>query len=162
MVAVGNGSEQLGYEFIGFAQTQMDIQRICQRCSERANPPDIFLLSSDSIGNSLLVVSVEFLSEGQSLACPGLPLVGDAFDPDWGFAQAEMDSTIPGTPQFRLPAGRFETYRDGDIWGYRMCPIDDHELPRAIRQLARIRETLARPRESEILGAGVEATVTAL
>jgi hypothetical protein len=162
MTELRNAPAQAGCEFIGFAQPETDIQRICRRCSERDDPPEVFLLSGDSIGNSLLVVSAEFLSEGQLLACPGLPLAGAAFDPDWGFARVEIDSHIVGSGEFRLPAGRFEDYRDGDIWGYRMCPIDNHELPRVIRQLACIRETLAKPRQPSISGTGVGAVVSSL
>jgi hypothetical protein len=147
---------------IGFEQPNVDIERICQERSEEPKPPDVFLLSSRSILNSLLAVSRQFLEDGQLLACPGPPLVGSVFGPDWGYAFAEIELRKDGASEFRLPLGRFEDYRDGDIWGYRMCPIDNHEILEAIRQLAHIRAELAKPRQQPSGGTGIKVTVTEL
>jgi hypothetical protein len=91
---------------------------------------------------------MEFLEQGQLLACPGLPLVGAAFDPDWGFARAEIKLDPDGKADFRLPSGHFDTFRDGDTSRYRLCPVDAQEIPQLIRQLAHIRAELAKPRTS--------------
>jgi hypothetical protein len=147
---------------IDFALLDMDIERICQGCSETENPPQIFFLSGRSLTNSLLVASVEFLEEGQLLACPGLPLAGAAFDPGWGFARAEVEIHLDGTAEFRLPFGRFETSGDRDAWGYRMCPIDNREIPHAIRELSRIRAEIAKPRKQGFEGTGAMVTLAKL
>jgi len=147
---------------IGRERPDLDIERICQERSEESKPPAVFLLSSSSIVNSLLAVSTEFLVDGQLLSCPEPPLVGAVFDPDWGYARAEIELRKDGASEFRLPLGRFETYRDGDIWGYRMCPIDNHEIPDAIRQLAHIRAELAKPRPQPSEEIGIKVTVTEL
>ena len=162
MVEAGSASAQAKYAFIRFAQANQDIERICQEISDTAQPPEVFLLTSESVGNAVLGVSVEFLEEGQSLPCPGLPLAGAAFDPDWGFARAEINLHRDGSADFRLPSGHFDTFRDGDISGYRLCPIDNHEISDVIRQLAYIRAELAKPRQQPARGRGVNVTVTSV
>ena len=107
---------------IGRERPDLDIDRICQERSEEPNPPEVFLLSGRSTVNSLLVVSTEFLEDGQLLPCPGPPLVGAVFDPDWGYARVEIDLRRNGASEFRLPLGRFETFRDGDILGLPNVP----------------------------------------
>src|ERR1700722_15657023 len=143
---------------IDFALSDMDIERICQEFSVRENPPQIFLLSGRTVANSLLVASVEFLEDGQLLACPGLPLAGAAFDPGWGFPRAEIEIHQEGTAEFRLPLRGFETSLDGNTWGYRMCLIDNQETPNAIRELSHIRTEIAKPRKRGLEEKG--ATVT--
>jgi hypothetical protein len=96
---------------IVFALADVDIEGICRKYSEAAHPPDVFLVSSKSFGNALLAVSLAFLEEGQSLPCPGLPLVGAAFDPDWGFANAVIGLNRDGSADFRLPPGPFDIER---------------------------------------------------
>jgi hypothetical protein len=160
MVEAGSASAQAKYAFIRFAQANHDIDRICQEISERAQSTEAFFLTSESVGNALLGVSVEFLEEGQLLPCPGLPLAGAAFDPDWGFARAEINLHRDGSANFRLPFGHFDNFRDGDTSGYRLCPIDNHEIPDVIGQLAHIRAELARPRQQPARAPGIKVTVT--
>jgi hypothetical protein len=162
MVEACGVSAQEKSAVIGRERPDLDIERICQERSEEPKPPDVFLLSSRSIVNSLLAVSREFLEDGQMLPCPGPPLVGSIFDPDWGYACVEIELRKDGTSEFRLPLGRFEDYRDGDIWGYRMCPIDNHDILDVIRQLAHIRAELAKPRQQPSEGTGIKVTVTEL
>jgi hypothetical protein len=139
-----------------------DIERICEECNERERPPEIFVLSSKSMSNALLAVKVEFLEDGQLLGCPGLPLVGAVFDPDWGFARAEVESRALQPAEFRVPKGHPNTFTSGDTWGYRLCPIDNHEIPDLIRELARIRVELAKPRNKPNGERGVAVTLTEL
>ena len=162
MIEACSDSAQEICEFIGFEKPDMDIERICQECSEMEKPQDVFLLSSRSIGNSLLAVKVEFLEDGQLLVCPGLPLVGAAFDPDWGFARVEFETHNEGHAEFRIPRGRPDTFTHGDTSGYRLCPIDNHEIPDAIRQLAHIRAELAKPRMQPNVETGIKVTLTGL
>jgi len=46
---------------------------------------------------------VTLLEDGQQLPCPGMPFVGAAFDPDWGFASAEFEQHRDGSAAFRVP-----------------------------------------------------------
>ncbi len=147
MIENGIAPEREDASFIRFAESEADVERICEFCSCQENSPDVLLLSGYSTGNSLLLVRRGFLEEGQSLACPGLPLDGAAFDPDWGFARAQVEMRRDGSSQFRLPPGRFETLMEGDAWGYRMSPVENNDLPGILRQLKHIRASLARPRE---------------
>jgi hypothetical protein len=139
-----------------------DIERICQECGERERPPEVFLMSSRSIGNALLAVKVEFLEDGQLLGCPGLPLVGAVFDPDWGFARAEIESRELQPTEFRVPKGHPDTFTGGDTWGYRLCPIGSYEIPDVIGELAHIRTELAKPRSRPNREPAVKITLTEL
>lgn len=130
-----------------FAQADLDIERICREYSEEANPAEVFLVTGKSMGSALMGVSLEFLERGQLLPCPGLPLAGAAFDPDWGFARAVIGLHSGGIADFRLPPGYLDTVEDRETYGYRLCPIDHHEIPEAIKQLAHIRAELAKPRQ---------------
>ncbi len=129
------------------APADVDIEDICRKYSEGEHPPEAFLVNSKSIGNALLGVSVQFLERGQLLPCPGLPLVGALFDPCWGFAHAVIGLYREGTADFRLPPGQLDVVGDSDTYGYRLCPIDNHEIPEAIKELAHVRAELARPRK---------------
>jgi hypothetical protein len=155
-------STQENRAFIGLEHPADDIERICQVCSEKEIPPKVFLLSSVS-SNSLLVVRVEFLEDGQLITCPGLPLVGAVFGPDWGYARAELSIRSDGTAEFREPSGHPDTFMNGDTWGYRLCPIDNQEIPQSLAQLACIRAQLAKPtRRPERDGCFVEVRLTEL
>ena len=157
-----DASVQERFGFIGREMPDVDIEQICQERSEMENPPGAFLLSVGSAANSLLAVRVEFLEDGQLLPCPPPPLAGATFDPDWGYARAEIELLQGQSAEFRLPQGRFETFRDGDTWGYRMCPIDNCEIPNVVRQLARIRAELAKPRHQAATETGIKVTITEL
>ncbi len=147
---------------VGSAKPAMNIDSICQECSERENAPEAFLLSNTSFGNSLLAVSTFFLEDGQLLNCPGLPLVGAVFDPDWGFSRAELKQRHGSRAEFRVPSGHPDTFTSGSTWGYRLCPIDNSEIPDLIKQLVHIRTELARPRKQPNAKAGLKSTVTEL
>jgi hypothetical protein len=162
MMEAFGASAQEKCAVIGRERPDLDIEQICRERSEEPRPPEAFLLSGRSSANSLLLVSRVFLEDGQLLPCPAPPLVGAVFGPDWGFARAEVEFRTDGVSEFRLPLGRFETFRDGDIWGYRMCPIDNHQIPDAVRQLANIREELVKPRQQHDGETGVKVTVTEL
>ena len=143
MVEAGNVSARATYEF---AQADMGIERILEEYSERAQPPEVLLLTSESVDGAILAINMEFLEQGQLLACPGLPLVGAAYDPNWGFARVEIKLNPDGKADFCLPGGHFDTFRDGDTSGYRLCPVDTQEIPQLIRQLEHVRVELAKPR----------------
>ena len=162
MIEAGSVSVQTNHAFIGLAQADVDIERICRESSEKAQPPEVFLLTSESVGSALLGISLAFLERGQLLPCPGLPLVGAAFDPDWGFARAEIKLHRDGSAEFCLPRDRPDTFTEGDMFGYRLCPIDNHEIPDVMSQLAYIRAELAKPRQQPATGAGIKVTVTGL
>jgi hypothetical protein len=61
MIEAGSMSAQGKHAIIGFANPMIDIERICQEHSEEEKPPEVFLLSSGSIDNSLLAARMEFL-----------------------------------------------------------------------------------------------------
>jgi len=126
--------------------TTLDIDGICRKLSQEANPPEAFLVASDLIDGQLLGVSIFFLEDGQQLPCPGPPLTGAAFGPDWGFSQVEVGQRTDGSLGFRLPPTHFETLANGNAYGYRLDIIDDHEVPEAIKQLASIRAKLLKHR----------------
>jgi hypothetical protein len=149
-------------EFIGLASGRVDIERICQESSELEKPPSVLLVSSRSIGNSLLAVRVEFLEDGQLLAWPGMQLVGATFDPDWGLTRVEFEMLQENLGEFQVPHGPPDTFTNGDTWGYRLCPIDSHEIPDVIRQLAQLRVELAKPRQRSKDQKGVKVSVTDL
>ena len=158
MIETESASAGAKDDCIVFALADVDIEGICRKHSEMAHAPDVFLVSTKSIGNALLAVSLTFLEEGQLLPCPGLPLVGAAFDPDWGFASAVIGLNRDGSADFRLPAGPFDIEGERDTCGYRLCHIDNHEIPEAIGQLAHVRLELAKPRQNP----GMKVTVTQL
>jgi hypothetical protein len=162
MIEAGNVSAQEEFASVGFAHTNLDIERICQERSEEAKPPEVFLLSCRSLANSLLAVNVEFLEKGQLVPYPRLPLFGEAFDPDWGFARAEIKLHGAGPAEFQVPPGHPDTFTNGSTWGYRVCPIDSREIPDTIAQLAHIRAELAKPRQRPSERAGSEITVTVI
>lgn len=144
------------------AASELDIERICREYGEAEAPPEAFLISSELIEGQLLAINLEFLEEGQQLPCPGLPLAGAAFDPGWGFSQAEVGVRRDGSAQFRLPSMHFESLANGDLYGYRLCIIDDHEVPEVIGQLTHIRAELARHRREPKRSKGVPITITQL
>jgi hypothetical protein len=162
MVETVNVLSQEKHASIGLAQPNIDIERICQEYSEAEKSPKVFLMSSRSVANSLVAVKVEFLEDGQHLTCPGLPLVGAAFDPDWGFARVEIELHQGKPGEFRVPSGHPDTFTSGDTWGYRLCPIENHEIPDVIRQLAHIRAELAKPRQHSETKTGIEVSITEL
>jgi hypothetical protein len=162
MIETEGASARMKDACIVFALADVDIEGICRKCSDAAQPPDVFLVSSKSIGNALLAVSLTFLEAGQLLPCPGLPLIGAAFDLDWGFASAVIGLNRDGMADFRLPAGPFDIEGERDTYGYRLCPMDNHEIPEAIGQLAHVRAELARPRQQPGKKPGSKITVTQL
>jgi hypothetical protein len=121
---------------------EMDIDTVCKKCSEDENSPQVFLLS-DRIAGSLLGVSTSFLEEGQLLQCPSLPLAGAAFDPNWGFSQAVVGTDAIGRTKFQLPEVHHRFLNSGDTHGYRLCVIENTEIPEVIAQLENIRSALA-------------------
>jgi hypothetical protein len=125
---------------------ESQIERVFREHSERPQPPEAFLISDDMVANLLLVVSVDFLGRGQSLLGLGLPLVGAVFDPDWGFSGISIVRDSRGT-KFICPDRISE---DGDVWGYRMCPIENRELPSALAQLTDVRSALAKHKKHEL------------
>jgi hypothetical protein len=143
--------------------TTQDIDGICCKLSQEANPPEAFLVASDSIEGQLLGVSIFFLEDGQQLPCPGPPLTGAAFGPDWGFSQAEVGKRPDGSLGFRLPNTTFENLANGSSHGYRLDIIDDHEVTGAIRQLASIRAKLLKHRvRKHAEHSGSEVNITRL
>jgi hypothetical protein len=142
------------------AASALDIERVCRAYSETEAPPEGFMVRSRSVKGQLLAISLEFLEEGQQLPCPGLPLAGAAFNPDWGFSQAEVGLRRDGSAEFRLPPIHFESLASGDVHGYRFCVLDDHEAPEAIAQLAHIRVELERYRSAVQKREGVRVTIT--
>jgi hypothetical protein len=162
MIEAGCVLAQQQHRYIDYAHAIADIEHICEEYGAKEEPPEVFLVSSRSFRNSLLAVRLEFLESGQLLACPGLPLVGAAFDPDWGYARVEIVKCTDGSGEFREPTGQPDTYRDGDVSGYRLCPIDNHEIPDVITQLAHIRAELAKPRQHPSKESGIQVTLTQL
>jgi hypothetical protein len=146
MTQTSGVSAQANHTLFVTAACEVDIERICREYGEAEAPPEAFMISSKLIAGQLLAINLEFLEEGQQLPCPGLPLAGAAFDPDWGFSQAEVGLRRDGSAEFRLPSIHFESLATGDIYGYRFCILDDHEVPEAIGQLAHIRGEFARRR----------------
>ena len=144
------------------AVSELDIERICREYGEAEAPPKAFIVSSKLIEGQLLAVNLEFLEEGQQLPCPGLPVAGAAFDPDWGFSQVEVALRLDGSAEFRLPSIHFETLASGDIHGYRFCILDDHEVPEVIGQLTHIRAELARHSWEPKRRKGVPIAITQL
>jgi hypothetical protein len=142
------------------AASELDIERICREYGEAEAPPEAFTVSSKLIEGQLLALNLEFLEEGQQLPCPGLPLAGAVFDPDWGFSQVEVGLRRDGSAEFRLPSIHFESLANGDVYGYRFCILDDHEVPEVVDQLAHIREELARRRGETEKYEGVHVTIT--
>jgi hypothetical protein len=162
MIGTENSAARARYEVHVLAETDVDIERICREYSEEADPPEAFLATGKSIRGLLLGISLEFLERGQSLPCPGLPLVGAAFGPDGGFARAVISLNRNGSGVFRLPSGTFESAECRDTYGYRLCPIDGNEIPEAISQLGHIRAELAKPKQGHTKKPGIEVTVTRL
>ncbi len=162
MSRAGSVSEKGKHAIIDPEHPTLGIERICRECSEEAEPPDVFLLSGRTAGNSLLAVSTFFLEDSQLLGCPGLPLVGAVFDPDWGFARGEIGVRPDASAEFRVPHGNADTFTVGDTSGYRLCPIDHHEIPDAIRQLAQIRAALAKTGHRPSEETGIRVTLTEL
>lgn len=144
------------------AASELDIERICREYGGAETPPEAFIVSSKLIEGQLLAMNLEFLEEGQQLPCPGLPLAGAAFDPDWGFSQVEAGLRRDGSAEFRLPPIHSESLASGDIHGYRFCIIDDQEVPGVIGQLADIRRELARRPSKAQKYKGVRVTITQL
>ena len=144
------------------AASGLNIECICRYFGEAEAPPEAFMVSSKLIEGQLLAMNLEFLEEGQQLPCPGLPLAGAAFDPDWGFSQVEVGLRRDGSAEFRLPAIHFESLASGDIHGYRFCILDDNEVPEVISQLTHIRAELARHHREPERSKGVRITITQL
>jgi hypothetical protein len=142
------------------AASEVDIERICRERSEEEAPPEVFMVSSEAIAGHLLAIGMEFLEEGQQLRCPGLPLAGAAFDPSWGFSQAEVGTRRDGSIEFRLPSIHPERLSRGDIYGYRLCILGNHEVPEVIGQLAHIRAELKRCRPELKKHGGFRIAVT--
>lgn len=142
--------------------SEVDIERICREYGDAEAPPEAFIVSSKLIEGQLLAINLEFLEEGQQLPCPGLPLAGAAFNPDWGFSQVEVGLRRDGSAEFRLPSIHFESLASGDIHGYRFCILDDHEVPEVIGQLTHIRGEFARLRIETQKRQGVRVTITQL
>lgn len=159
MVETGDVPLKAKYVFIQNTSASRDVERICQEKSEETQPPEALLLSGRSLSNSLLAVSLGFLERGQLLKCPGMPLIGAAFDPEWGFARVEINFNRRGSAEFCLPHGDFDSFTDGDTCGYRLCPVDNHEIPDLIEQLVRIRVELARPRRRPTRKQGIRVEV---
>jgi|ERR1039458_9391203 hypothetical protein len=142
------------------AASELDIERICREYGGAEAPPEAFIVSSKLIEGQLLAVNLEFLEVGQQLPCPGLPLAGAAFDPDWGFSQVEVGLRRDGSAEFRLPSIHFESLASGDMHGYRFCILDDYEVPEVIGQLTHIRGEFARRRSETQKHEGVRVTIT--
>jgi hypothetical protein len=162
MVEAGSGSAQAKYAFARLARANEDIERICRENSERAQPPEAFIITSESVSGALLGVSLEFLEKGQLLACPGLPLAGAAFNPDWGFPRAEINLHHDESADFGLPPGSLDALTHGNMFGYRLCPINNHEIPGVARQLAYIRAELAKPRQQHTRESRIKITATSI
>lgn len=139
--------------------TASDIERICQKNSEKDRPPEAFLLTGKPILGGLLAVGLEFLEKGQSLGCPGFPLLGAALNPDWGFARVEVTACPSGFTEIRVPSGNPDSYMIGDTWGYRFYPIETSDLPLLIEQLATIRAEITK-RGVYLVEDGLNLTVT--
>jgi hypothetical protein len=131
------------------AASELDIEQICRLYSEAETPPEAFIVRSKLVEGQLLAISLGFLEDGQQLPCPGLPLAGAAFDPAWGFSQAEVGLRRDGSAEFRLPPVHLENLASGDVYGYRFCVLEDNEVPEIIAQLAHIRGELARRRRAD-------------
>jgi hypothetical protein len=140
--------------------TNADIERICQERSEQEKPPQAFIISGVLIRNSLLAMRRDFLDEGQGLGWPRRQLLGATFDPDWGFAFAELNVRTDADTEFAAPSCRFEDSAIGDTWGYRLCPMEDREIPEVIGQVAQIRRELSKPRETVRNGKPFEILIT--
>lgn len=162
MARVEGESDAIKQTNTQFLRSFADVQRICRERSTDETPPEVFLLSGPTFANSLLSLSSEFLSQGQQLRCPGLPLVGSVFGPDWGFARIEINLSKVGSYGFEFPSGHPDTYTNGDIWGFRFCPIDHHEIPELLGQLVRIRAELAKPHAHADRNAEYKVTLTEL
>jgi hypothetical protein len=153
-------SAQANHTLFVTAACEVDIECICREYGGAEAPPEAFMVSSKLIEGQLLAISLEFLEGGQQLPCPGLPLAGAAFDPDWGFSQVEVGLRSDGSAEFRLPSIHFESLASGGIHGYRFCILDDHEVPEVIGQLANIRREVARRRSETPKREGVRITIT--
>jgi hypothetical protein len=152
---------QASWTFTASSPVNVDIEAICRECAYQANPPEVFLVTSKSSGNALLGVSLEFLERAQQLSCPGLPFVGAAFGPDWGFARVEFGSREDGLMEFRLLPGPF-LIEDHDSYGYRLCPLEHHEVTKGTAQLAHIRTQLATTTQQHAMNSNLMITVTLL
>ena len=128
--------------FFELDSDDIDVEKICREFAEDQEPPEAFLVASNSIASQLLGVSLTFLERGQLIPCPGMPLVGAAFDPTWGFAEAAIERHEGGLADFRAPISRYDMGEHGDTYGYRLYPIDVGQIPEAIGQLAQIRAEL--------------------
>lgn len=125
---------------------EKEIERICQYRSELSDPPQAFLISTDSTQNSLLAVRADFLDCGEGLSWPDMPLLGAAFNLDWGYAFVDVITASNGLVRFEQPSCRFEYSAKGDTWGYRFCPVENCEISKLINQLSDIRKRLSEPR----------------
>lgn len=123
--------------------TTTSIERKLSAASERQNPPDAIVLSSPKVKNRLLAVNLQFLESGQTLPLPGCALAGAVFNPGWGFSQAEIAQLPDGSAEFRLPNASYENLDNGDVYGYRVCPIDDRELGTTRGELRNVRRALS-------------------
>ena len=126
-----------------FTEVDLDIGRICELEIETTKPSDAFLISHSGMAETLLCVRLGFLEEGQRLPCPGLPLAGAVFDPGWGFASVTIQHAIQGVGRFSIRSNNLHNSVQGDIFGYRVCPVSGPELPQIGRDLASIRARLA-------------------
>ena len=118
-----------------------EIGLLCKTLSESADNPQVVLISSDRCVNKLLAIRLLFLETGQTLDCPGLPLIGAAFNPTWGFAEAASVQE-PGDSRFEAPLNRNDLGEVGDVHGFRFCPISEDEIPTVISQLKQIKAAL--------------------
>lgn len=125
--------------------TFAEVEQVCQEQCERDDSPQAFVVGGVLTANSLMAVKRDFLEDGQCLTWPGLPLAGATFDPNWGFALAEVTRGDGGSARFVPPSRAIDASSSGDTWGYRLCPIDHCEITEAIAQLARIRSKLSSP-----------------
>jgi hypothetical protein len=162
VVETGNVSLRAKQTFFVCAPSDFDVERICREYSEEEYPPQALIVTSELIAGQLLAISLEFLAEGQQLPWPGQPLAGATFGPDWGFSQVEVGMRSDGSAEFRLPSVHFENLANGDIWGYRLCIIDPHEVAEAVQQVARIRAELAQRHSERKRRVGVEIAITHL
>jgi hypothetical protein len=139
-----------------------EIEKICRERSELPRPPQAFLLSASSSKNSLLAVETEFLNEGEGLRWPGLPLLEATFDLDWGYAFIDVGNCPDGSTEFQQPSGRFEDFAVGDTCGYRLCPLENSEIPKLLAELSNIRDELSQGRARAPKHVSNQVTITHL
>lgn len=146
----------------GSVITVAEIETICKIRSELSEPPQAFLISVDSMRNSLLAVRTEFLGNGEGLSWPGLPFLGATFDLSWGYAFVDVSKCEDGDAEFKQPSCRFEDSAVGDTWGYRFCPIDANQIPKMIHELGHIRIELSKPKARSAAQLSMPVTITDL